>query len=83
MRKHSFIYTIIEDYVEVDTETKKLIKNIKLTKDIIRPEMNLTSFYQNNKDLHKLLIKKLGIIFFANDNLLIFFLKLIDLTNIK
>ena len=63
MRKHSFIYTLVEDYVEVDAETKKVIKDIKLTKDILRPEMNLTSFYQNRKDLHDLLINKLGAVF--------------------
>ena len=63
MRKHSFIYTLVEDYIEVDAETKKVIKDIKLTKDIVRPEMNLTSFYQNRKDLHDLLINKLGVVF--------------------
>jgi len=63
MRKHSFVYNVVEDYVEVDTETKRIIKNIKLTKDTIRPEMNLTSFYQSNKELYDLLINKLNVVF--------------------
>jgi hypothetical protein len=63
MYKHSFIYTIVEDHIDIDATTKKLIKNIKLTKDVIRPEMNLTSFYQNNDDLNNLIINKLGVIF--------------------
>ena len=63
MRKHSFVYTIIEDHVEVDKATKDRIKKIPLTKDIIRPEMNLTSFYQTSVELHNLVEDKLGIIF--------------------
>jgi len=63
MRKHSFVYNIVEDYVEVDIETKRIIKNIKLTKDTVRPEMNLTSFYQSSKELYDLLINKLNVNF--------------------
>ena len=60
MRKHSFVYTIVEDFVEVDKTTRNKIKDIPLTKDIVRPEMNLTSFYQTHKELYDLLSEKLG-----------------------
>ena len=62
MRKHSFIYTIIEEYVEVDAATKKEIKQIKLTDDKKIPGMNLTSFYDINKNLDELVNRKLGYI---------------------
>ena len=62
MRKHSFIYTIIEEYVEVDAATKKEIKQIKLTDDKKIPGMNLTSFYDIHKNLDELVNRKLGYI---------------------
>ena len=63
MRKHSFVYTIIEDYVEVDAATKKQIKKIKLTDDKKIPGMNQTSFYDKNENLDELINKKIGHIF--------------------
>ncbi len=63
MRSHSFTYTIIEEYVEVDPTTKKEIKEIKLIDDKKIPGMNLTSFYNINKSLDKLVDRKLGDIF--------------------
>ena len=59
MRKHSFTYTIIEDYVEVDAASKKLIKKIKLKDDEKIPGMNYTSFYDVHESLDKLVLEKL------------------------
>ena len=60
MLKHSFTYTIIEDYIDVDPESKKVIKKIILKDDEKIPGMNQTSFYDINESLNKLVIKKLG-----------------------
>ena len=49
MYKHSFTYTIIEDYVEVDAQTKKLVKSILLKEDKYIPGMNFTSFFDKSK----------------------------------
>ena len=63
MFKHSFTYSIVEEYIDVDDVTKKQIKKIKLIEDKQIPGMNLTSFYSENKNLSKLVDKKLGHIF--------------------
>tara|TARA_R110000796_G_scaffold124064_2_gene238481 strand:- start:1646 stop:2131 length:486 start_codon:yes stop_codon:yes gene_type:complete len=60
MLKHSFTYTIIEDYIDVDPKSKEVIKKIKLKDDEKIPGMNQTSFYDINESLNKLVIKKLG-----------------------
>jgi hypothetical protein len=60
MRKHSFIYTLVEDYIEIDAATKKVIKGIKLKDDEKIPGMNRTSFYDIHKNLDGLVIEKLG-----------------------
>ena len=44
MPKHSFVYSIIEEFVEVDKESLKQINKIKLKKDDNIPDMNLTSY---------------------------------------
>ena len=63
MYKHSFTYTIIEDYVEVDAQTKKLVKSILLKEDKYIPGMNFTSFFDKHEILNKLIVNKLGHIF--------------------
>lgn len=63
MYKHSFTYSIVEEHVDVDDMTKKEIKKIKLFEDKQIPGMNLTSFYHKDKNLDKLINKKLGHIF--------------------
>ena len=63
MYKHNFVYSIIEDFVKVDKETLKQIKKIKLKKDKNIPNMNLTSFYEKNKELDKFVKNKLKNIF--------------------
>tara|TARA_R100001015_G_C4466955_1_gene51930 strand:- start:43 stop:534 length:492 start_codon:yes stop_codon:yes gene_type:complete len=50
MLKHSFIYNIIEEYVEVDNETKSKLKKIKLNKDKNIPSMNLTSYWDMKEE---------------------------------
>ena len=63
MFKHSFTYTIVEDYVEVDAQTKKLVKSILLKEDKYIPGMNFTSFFDKHEILNELIINKLGHIF--------------------
>ena len=60
MSKHSFVYSIVEEFIEVDKQTLKEIKKINLKKDKNLPSMVLTSYYNNNNDLKKFLIKKLN-----------------------
>ena len=57
-KKHSFNYNIFEHFVEVDADTLKSIKKIKLSRDKKIPEMNLTSFYEKNNSLNNLINKK-------------------------
>jgi len=63
MFEHSFKYTIIEEYVEVDNSIIKEIKKIKLKKDKNIPNMNLNSFYEVNKSFDNLIEKKLNHVF--------------------
>jgi len=63
MSKHNFVYSVIEEFVKVDKETLKQIKKIKLKKDKNISNMNLTSFYEKNKELDKFVVNKLKNIF--------------------
>ena len=63
MPKHSFIYSIIEEFVEVDKESLKQINKIKLKKDDNIPDMNLTSYYDKNKSFDDFLKNKLNKVF--------------------
>jgi len=60
MSKHSFVYSIVEEFIAVDKQTLKEIKKINLKKDKNLPNMVLTSYYNDNNDLKKFLIKKLN-----------------------
>jgi|TARA_R100001530_G_C4218823_1_gene129406 CHAT domain-containing protein len=60
MFKHDFVYSIIEEFVEIDNKTKKLLNNIELKKD----NENYNNFYNNNENiLMKIILDKLGFIF--------------------
>ena len=48
MSKHSFVYSIVEEFVKIDEETLNKINKIKLKKDNNIPDMNLTSYYNRN-----------------------------------
>jgi hypothetical protein len=63
--KHSFVYSVIEDFVKIDSETKKQLKKIKLKKDKNLPDMNFTSYWddQQEKVLKDLLNRVLKDIF--------------------
>jgi len=63
MVKHSFVYSVIEEFVEVDKESLREINKIKLKKDNNVPEMNLTSFYNNSLLFDKFVKKKLSDVF--------------------
>mgnify|MGYP003145775533 CR=1 FL=1 len=63
MYKHNFIYTIIEEFVEVDKESLKQIKDIKLTKDNNIPDMNLTSYYNESPSFNNFIKNKLSDVF--------------------
>ena len=54
MYRHSFVYSVIEEYVEVDNELKKKIKNFKLYKDKNVPTMNYNNFW-NTEEKDKLI----------------------------
>ena len=59
VKKHTFNYNIFEHFVEVDNNTLKTVKKIKLSQDKKIPGMNLTSFYEENKTLNNLVNSKL------------------------
>ena len=59
MSKHSFVYSVIEEFVEVDKETLKQIKEIKLTKDNNVPDMNLTSYHNRSLSFDNFIKNKL------------------------
>ena len=63
MYKHNFIYTIVEEFVEVDKKSLKQIKDIKLTKDNNIPDMNLTSYYNENPSFNDFIKNKLSDVF--------------------
>ena len=63
MFKHNFVYSVIEEFVKVDKEILKQIKKIKLKKDKNISNMNLTSFYEKNKELDKFVVNKLSDVF--------------------
>ena len=52
MSKHSFVYSVIEEFVKIDEESLKQINKIKLTKDKHVSDMNLTSYYNENLSLN-------------------------------
>ena len=62
MFKHSFVYTVFEDFVEVDLKTKEKIKNIKLNK--AKENKNSFSLSLNiNMKLKEIIESKLNFIF--------------------
>ena len=63
MSKHSFIYTVVEEFVEVDKKILKQIKDIKLTKDNNIPEMNYTSYYNESSSFNNFIKDKLSDVF--------------------
>tara|TARA_R110000824_G_scaffold32615_4_gene105204 strand:+ start:2691 stop:3179 length:489 start_codon:yes stop_codon:yes gene_type:complete len=64
MFQHSFVYSLFEEHVEVDNDTKKEIKKVILKKDKYNPDMNLNSYHEeNNKKLFDFINKKLAEIF--------------------
>ena len=63
MSKHSFIYTVVEEFVEVDKKILKQIKDIKLTKDNNIPEMNYTSYYNQSSSFNNFIENKLSDVF--------------------
>ena len=64
MFQHSFVYSLFEEHVEVDNDTKKEIKKVILKKDKYNPDMNLNSYHEeNNKKLFNFINKKLAEIF--------------------
>ena len=63
MFEHNFVYTIIEEFVEVDKKILKQIKDIKLTKDNNIPDMNLTSYYNESPSFNNFIKNKLSDVF--------------------
>ena len=63
MFKHNFIYTIYEEFVKVDKKTLQEINKVKLKKDLNKPDMNLTSFHDNNDLFSNFIKNKLSSIF--------------------
>jgi len=63
MPKHSFVYSIIEEFVEVDKESLKQINKIKLTKDEHVSDMNLTSYYNRSISFDNFIKNKLSNVF--------------------
>jgi len=61
MFKHSFTYSVIEEFVKIDEQTKKEIKKIKLDKY----PLNYNNFYNHTEKekLHNLILIKLDKIF--------------------
>ena len=61
MFKHSFTYSVIEEFVKIDEQTKKEIKKIKLDKY----PLNYNNFYNHTEKekLHNLILIKLNKIF--------------------
>ena len=64
MFKHSLVYSVMEDYLEIDKETKSKIKKFKMYKDKNIPSMNLNNFWnveekEKLKNLLNLKFKKL------------------------
>ena len=62
--KHSFIYSVIEDFIPIDEQTTKKIKKIKLDKY----PLNYNNFYNpvEKENLQKLVLIKLGEVFKKN-----------------
>ena len=63
MSKHSFVYSVIEEFVKVDKESLKQINKIKLKKDNNIPDMNYTSFYNKNSSFNNFIKNKLSSVF--------------------
>ena len=72
MVKHSFIYSIVEDFVKIDKEVLNKINKIKLEKNenktkvgfpATQTAMNFTSFYKKNISLDNFIKKKRNHIF--------------------
>ena len=63
MSKHSFVYSVIEEFVKIDEESLKQINKIKLTKDKHVSDMNLNSYYNENLSLNNFIKNKLSNIF--------------------
>ena len=63
MPKHSFVYSVIEEFVKVDQKILKEIKKIKLTKDNNIPDMNYTSYYNRTTSFNNYIKNKLSDIF--------------------
>tara|TARA_R110000822_G_scaffold43500_1_gene117328 strand:+ start:77 stop:562 length:486 start_codon:yes stop_codon:yes gene_type:complete len=63
MSKHSFVYSIVEEFVKIDEETLNKINKIKLKKDNNIPDMNLTSYYNRNTFFDNFIKDKLNNIF--------------------
>jgi len=49
MYKHSFVYTVVEEFVKVDAQTKTQIKKIKLRNDSNLPGSNYNNFFHNEE----------------------------------
>jgi len=59
MSKHSFTYSIVEEFVPIEEQTKKAIKKIKLDKY----PLNYNNFYSPNEKLKNLILSKLNTFF--------------------
>ena len=60
MSKHSFVYTVVEEFVKIDDEILNEIKKVKLKKDDNIPDMNLTSYYNDNLSFNNFIKNKLS-----------------------
>ena len=63
MFRHSFIYSIVEEFVKIDKEILKQINKIKLKKDDNIPNMNLTSYYNRSSSFDDFVKNKLNNVF--------------------
>ena len=63
MSKHSFVYSVIEEFVKIDEESLKQINKIKLTKDNNIPDMNLTSYHNRSLSFDNFIKNKLSNVF--------------------
>jgi len=63
MYKHSFVYSVIEEFVKVDKESLKQIKKIKLKKENNVPDMNFTSYYNRSSSFDNFIKNKLSTVF--------------------
>ena len=72
MFRHSFIYSIVEEFVKIDKEILNKINKVKLEKKenktkvgspATQTAMNFTSFYKKNKSLDNFIKNKLNHVF--------------------